>query len=76
MDEWTMLRGGLPVRDVVIVGVDEATQRAWNGRDFDAPKMARLLRLLKGAETRGVLLVFLTCPSRSQRLTAAACVRL
>jgi two-component system phosphate regulon sensor histidine kinase PhoR len=65
MDEWTLLRGGLPVRDVVIVGVDEATQRAWNGRDFDAPKMARLLRLLKRAETRGVLLVFPDLPQQA-----------
>ncbi len=58
LDFWFRLRDPALPRDVAILAVDDETVQRWRGRDFDAPEIARLLRLLKNYRVRATALAF------------------
>lgn len=58
LDAWFKLRGPEPVRDVVVLAVDEETMARWGGRVFDAREMGRLLLLLHDAGASAAILNF------------------
>ncbi len=58
LDLWAGVRETRPSHSVTLLGVDEATMRRWNGRTFDAPDIARALRLLRTHGARAVALDF------------------
>ena len=58
LDFWFSLRPRRTSRLVAIVAVDEATVRRWNGRAFDGPDVAALVRALHHAGVKAVALNF------------------
>ncbi len=67
LDLWSSLRQARPSHSVVVLRVDEATVRRWNGRTFDAPDIARALRQLRRHGARAVALDFPTlCDAQGQ----------